>query len=140
MDWAVNEGRQIAAAWAAIRTERDRRKNLGFMCAGRWYHSDAESKTQHLGNKDTARDQLAAGDDQAAPLRDPITNQVIVWKTMDGQFVPLTCGLAIDIVAAGKSAEFKVFAAAETHRAQMMASPDPGAYDFTGGWPAVFGE
>jgi len=127
-----------SAKWGSIKAERDRRKNLGFQCAGHWYHSDVESKTQHLGNKDTARDQIAAGGQPADSLRDPITNQPIVWKTMSGQFVPLTCALAIDIVAAGKSAEFATFAAAEMHRAQMLASPDPDAYDFSAGWPAIF--
>lgn len=146
---ADNSGHPILAArpalspeeiWGFIKAERDRRKILGFQCAGHWYHSDAESKTQHLGNKDTARDQIAAGALMDDPLRDPITNQPIIWKTMSGVFVPLTCGLAIDIVAAGKSAEFQVFSAAEMHRAQMVASPDPAAYDFFVGWPAVFGE
>lgn len=124
--------------WDAIKAERDRRKSLGFQCAGHWYHSDGESKTQHLGNKDTARDQIAAGAQPEDPLLDPISGQAIIWKTMSGQFVPLTCALALDIVAAGKSAEFQVFAAAEMHRAQMLASPDPAAYNFSAGWPAIF--
>ncbi|UCV02307.1 DUF4376 domain-containing protein [Dechloromonas denitrificans] len=128
----------ILSTWSRVKAERDRRKNLGFQCSGHWYHSDVESKTQHLGNKDTARDQIAVGGQAIDPLRDPVTNQTIAWKTMSGQFVPLTCGLAIDIVAAGKSAEFSVFAAAEMHRAQMLASPDPSSYDFSAGWPETF--
>ena len=32
----------------------------GVQVGGKWYHTDAASKLHHRGNKDTARDQLAA--------------------------------------------------------------------------------
>lgn len=130
-----------AAAWERIKAERDRRAEAsGFVVVTKWYHSDGTSKLQHLGNKDTARDQLAAGGTMASALLDPVGGQQIVWKTMDGTFVPLTCQLAFDIVKAGKGAEFAHFKAAETHKAAMEASADPAAYDFkSAGWPATFG-
>lgn len=46
--------------WDAIKAERDRRKAGGFKVGALWFHSDADSRIQHLGLKDNARDQLAA--------------------------------------------------------------------------------
>ena len=128
-----------AAVWENIKAERDRRtEQSGFQVGGKWYHSDAKSKLQHLGNKDTARDQIAAGGTMADPLRDPLSGQPIPWKTMDGSWQPLTVQLAFDIVNAGKAAELAHHAAAERHRAAMEAAADPAAYDFSTGWPPAF--
>lgn len=127
-----------AQMWERIKGYREVQKSAGFAACGKWLHSDPESKLQHMGNKDTARDQLAAGGVTSDALLDPETGQQIVWKTMDGSWLPLTCQHAIDIVAAGKSAEFSRHKAAEVHKAQMLAAPDPAVYDFSGGWPAVF--
>jgi hypothetical protein len=127
--------------WEQIKAERDRRtQSSGFLVGAKWYHSDPASKVQHLGNKDTARDQLAGGGAMADPLLDPVTGQQIVWKTMSGAWQPLTCQLAFDVVKAGKGAEFAHYQAAEAHRVAMEASADPAAYDFSGGWPPAFGE
>uniref|UniRef100_UPI002FC852FA hypothetical protein n=1 Tax=Devosia sp. TaxID=1871048 RepID=UPI002FC852FA len=35
--------------WPQIKAERDRRKALGVLAAGNWYHSDADSRIQQLG-------------------------------------------------------------------------------------------
>ena len=119
--------------WELIKAERDRRKSEGgFTCAGKWFHSDDRSLAHHSGNKDTARDQMAAGGVMTDPLRDPLTLTVISWKTMDGSFIPLTCQLTFDIVCAAKCQELNNHLAAETHRANMEASPVPGEYDFSG--------
>ena len=127
------------AIWENIKAERDRRtEQSGFQVGGKWYHSDAKSKLQHLGNKDTARDQIAAGGTMADPLRDPLSGQPIPWKTMDGSWQPLTVQLAFDIVNAGKAAELAHHAAAERHRAAMEAAANPEAYDFSTGWPPAF--
>ena len=73
-------------------------------------------------------------------LLDPETGAKIPWKTMDGTFTPMTCQLAFDIVKAAKSGELATFAAAETHRVAMEASADPASYDYSGGWPKIYGE
>lgn len=127
-----------ASVWGLIKDERDRRKNGGFRAAGKWFHSDAGSKLQHLGNKDTARDQLAAGGTMADPLLDEETGRQIDWKTMDGSWLPLTCQRAFDVVRAGKASEFAHHTAAEIHQAAMESCADPAAYDFSGGWPEIF--
>lgn len=127
------------AIWENIKDDRDHRSaHSGVQIGGKWYHTDAASKLHHLGNKDTARDQIAAGGTMADALRDPLTGQQIVWKTMDGSWQPLTVQLAFDIAAAVKAAELAHHAAAEQHRAAMAAAADPAAYDYSGGWPPAF--
>jgi hypothetical protein len=131
---------QIDAMWALIKARRDSRKAGGAKVGDKWFHTDDSSKTQHLGNKDTARDQLEAGGSMADPLRDPETLEIIRWKTMDGSFVAMTVQLSFDIVKAVKKLEFSTFAMAEIHRAAMQASEAPEDYDFSGGWPLIYGE
>lgn len=123
--------------WERIKSERSKRWASGFAHAGHWWHSDEASRLQYLTNKDTARDQLDEGDTREAPLRNLATGEQVIWKAMDG-LVPLTVGLALDVAKAAKVHEAQVFAAAEQHRAAVMASDDPYAYDYSGGWPAIF--
>ena len=126
--------------WREIQQIRDRRFQLGFQCAGFWFHSDGNSKIQHLANKDTARDQMAAAFNATDPLLDPTSGGPIVWKTMGGAFVPLTLQLALDIVAANKAFEMATFARAEALRNEVNNASDPYAIDIAAGWPAVYGE
>jgi hypothetical protein len=128
--------------WERIKTERDRRKSGGFKVkvgsSNKWFHSDADSRIQHLGLKDKARDLIAGGGAMTDKLT--ILGQTVKWKTMDGSFVDLSAQVAFDIVAAAGDLDAQLFAAAETHKAAMEASADPASYDFSGGWPKSFGE
>lgn len=126
-----------AAKWEAIKLERDRRKAGGFKVGALWFHSDADSRIQHLGLKDKARDLISAGGAMTDNLT--ILGQPVRWKTMDGTFATVTAQLAFDIVAAAVDLDARLFAVAETHRAAMEAAADPAAYDFSAGWPATFG-
>ncbi len=110
--------------WNRIKAERDRRKESGgFHVGTKWYHSDTASRIQQLGLV-----MMGAG----IPPN-------LQWKTMDGTFITMTQTLAGQIFATAAASDMAVFAAAETHRVAMEASNDPSAYDFSGGWPAVFG-
>ena len=102
----------------------------------KWYHSDTESRIQHLGLKDQARDLLAVGQPDTTRLQK--LGQDVRWKTMDGSFIYLTVKHAFDIVAAVGDLDALAFTAAETHRVAMEASADPASYDFSAGWPATF--
>lgn len=54
--------------------------------------------------------------------------------------VPLAkTGYAVTFDAAAASDQ-AIFAVAETHRVAMEASADPASYDYSGGWPKVYGE
>ncbi len=131
-----------ASKWDAIKAERDRRKSGGLKVkvgnVYKWFHSDADSRIQHLGLKDKARDLIAGGGTMTDKLT--ILGQTVKWKTMDGSFVDISAQVAFDIVAAAGDLDAQLFAAAETHKAAMEASGDPASYDFSTGWPKVFGE
>lgn len=116
-----------AQAWASIKAHRERLSDQGgykvvVNGVDKWFHSDAKSKTQQLGL-------VIAG--AAVPA--------IQWKTMDGTFVTMSQALAGAIFQAAAAQDAAIFTKAEQHKAAMEASPDPLAYDFSGGWPATFG-
>lgn len=110
-----------AAKWEEIKAERDRRKTAGVRVAGRTFHSDADSRIQQLGL-------VMLGASIPAGLQ---------WKTLDGTFVTMTQQLAQQVFAATAASDQAIFAVSEAHRVAMLASIDPAAYDFSGGWPEV---
>jgi hypothetical protein len=128
--------------WERIKSERDCRKSGGIKVkvgsVYKWFHSDADSRIQHLGLKDKARDLIAGGGQMTDKLT--ILGQTVKWKTMDGSFVEITAQLAFDIVSAAGDLDAQLFATAEAHKAAMEASADPASYDFSAGWPKSFGE
>lgn len=125
-----------AEKWYAIKAKRDAIKAGGVKVGTKLYHTDTESRIQHLGLLEKARAARAAGGTDATRLQ--ALGQDIKWKTMDGSFIYLTVKHAEDIFAAVTDLDAAAFAAAETHRAAMEASADPAAYDFSVGWPATF--
>lgn len=111
--------------WEVIKAERDRRTDQGGYKVGtKWFHSDQKSRAQQLGL-------VLLGASIPANLQ---------WKIMDGTFVTMTQQLAGQVLAAAAASDQAIFAAAEAHRQAMEASADPAAYDFSTGWPKVFGE
>lgn len=110
--------------WPQIKAERDRRKALGVLADGNWYHSDADSRIQQLGL-------VLMGSTMPAGIQ---------WKTMSGSFVEMTPALASQIFAATAALDQAIFAAAEGHRLAMEAAANPADYDFSGGWPAYYEE
>ena len=113
-----------ARAWDAIKAERDRRKSGGVKVGAKWFHSDDGSRIQQIGL-------VMMGASIPANLQ---------WKTMDGTFITMTQTLASQVFQAVAASDQAIFAAAETHRAAMEASADPASYDFSTGWPKVYGE
>lgn len=114
-----------AAKWDAIKAERDRRTEQGGYKVGtKWFHSDQKSRGQQLGL-------VLLGASIPANLQ---------WKTMDGSFVTMTQQLAGQVLAAAAASDQAMFAAAEAHKVAMEASADPASYDYSGGWPKIYGE
>lgn len=118
---------------ASIKSERDRRSEAGCQVAGNWFHNDLKSRTQweRMANRATTLE-------DADPYL--VDSEQVAWKTMSGAFVPLTAGLIRQVVDAFEVQEVVTFKAAEIHRTAMEASTDPASYDFSEGWPKVFGE
>lgn len=117
-----------AARWEAIKAHRDMLSDSGGYSvtvsgAPKWFHSDNKSKIQQ----------------QALVMLGASIPAGLQWKTMDGTFVAMTQALAGQVFAAAVAQDSAIFAAAETHRAAMLQAADPDAYDFSGGWPAVYG-
>lgn len=114
-----------SSMWKKIKTERDRRTEIGgFNVGTKWYHSDSPSRIKLLSL-------VLMG------LNIPPNLQ---WKTMDNTFITMTPTLAGKIFGAAASNDIAIFTAAETHKATMELSSDPSNYDFTTGWPTTFGE
>lgn len=114
------KGRQ----WNAIKAERDRRKAGGVKVGAKWFHSDDGSRIQQISL-------VMMGADIPANLQ---------WKTMDGSFITMTQALASQVFQTVAANDQAVFTAAETHRVAMEASADPASYDYSGGWPKIYGE
>lgn len=122
-----------SAVWEKIKSERTARMSGGSKVGSKWFHTDNDSRIQHLGLKDSARDILAVGGAMSDPIE--INGQQIQWKTMDGTWTPMTCQLSFDIVNADKNLDAALDAVVETHRVSMMAAEDPDGYDYSAGWP-----
>jgi hypothetical protein len=108
--------------WLEIKAKRDALQGSGVKVGTHWYHSDVSSRVQQLGL-------LLFG--ASLPTG-------IMWKTLDGAFVPMTPTLAQQIFQASAASDMAIFAVAEHHKAMMTASPSPTTYDFSGGWPATY--
>ena len=112
------------AKWKEIQAYRDIRKTMGTKVGAKWYNSDDFSRIQQLGL-------VMMGANMPANIQ---------WKTMDGTFILMTPQLAQQIFFAVATLDMQNFAVAEQHRQLMMQSPNPDVYDFTTGWPKVYGE
>ena len=126
-DPAVVLAQQRDQVWERIKAYRERLSDTGgyeVTVGGvtKWFHSDLKSKTQQIAL-------VVAGAGVPA----------VPWKTMDGTFVTMSQAWAVAIFAAASAQEAAIFATAEAHRGAVMASAEPLAYDWTGGWPAVYG-
>ena len=113
-----------AHKWEAIKAERDRRKAGGVNVGAKWFHSDDGSRIQQMGL-------VMMGSSIPANLQ---------WKTMDGTFITMTQTLASQVFQAVAASDQAIFAVAEQHKAAMEASADPASYDYSTGWPKIYGE
>lgn len=110
--------------WREIQVIRDTRKSSGVKIGAHWFHSDDTSRIQHIGL-------VMMGANLPANL---------MWKTLGGQFVVMTAQLAQQIFMSIAANDQLIFVKAEQHRAAMMKASNPNLYDYTGGWPPIFGE
>lgn len=119
------------SVWDQIKAERDRHileggYHITINEVVKWFHSDVKSRTQYITIVNTG-----------------VTNPTLAienWKTMDGSFVTMTVDLANSLLLHAVTQEAAIFAAAEQHKAAAFALADPSTYDFSTGWPLVYGE
>lgn len=131
--WVMNSQKAQAAIWESIKAERDRRSEAGCLVAANWFHNDLKSRSQweRMANR-------ASTQDDVEPYL--VGGEQVAWKTMSGAFVLLTAGLIRQVVDGFEVQEVVTFKAAEIHRVAMEASADPAAYDYSTGWPKIYGE
>lgn len=119
----ANQAAATEAAWERIKAERDRRKFAGVKVGAHWFHSDDSSRIQQL----------------ALVMMGSAIPAGLQWKTLTlttpPVFVEMSPALAQGIFQATAASDAAIFAAAETHRIAMEASPNPESYDFNTGWP-----
>jgi len=117
--------------WLYVKEERDRRMGDGVKVAienvDHWFYTDLWSRTQYV-LLDSQGVRLGAQEDDI----------VDEWKTMAGDYVPITYAMLHDIIDAGIAQEKAIFKQAELHRQAINASSTPETYDYTTGWPATF--
>jgi hypothetical protein len=129
--WISNEWLYVATlaerqenAWEAIKRFRDARQAGGVKVGLKWFHTDVDSRIKQIGL-------VMMGANIPANLN---------WKTMDGTFTVMTPTMASQIFGSVAAFDQATFAKAEQHKAAMLASATPEAYDFSTGWPAIYGE
>ena len=110
--------------WAQIKAERDKRKEGGVLVEGKWFHSDDASRIQQLSL-------VLLGDNIPKGLQ---------WKTMDGSFIEMDANLAKKVFDAQVLNDQTLFAIAQQHKAGVDASVVPSNYDYSTGWPKIYGE
>lgn len=121
-----------AQAWENIQAKREQFKYEGGVKVGsNWFSSDKDSIGLYNSLVNIA-------------ARNALPDAYVMraqWRTMvDGVVQDMTPALAGQILAAGLAQFAAIDDAAQTHKAAMLASADPVAYDFSGGWPPVFGD
>lgn len=132
-----------AEKWEEIKKYRDERKFKGIYVSQKWFHNDADSRTQWLGLKDKARDVINNGGtvNTVLTINHPTYGVVpIQWNTMDGSLIAVTVQLAFDVVEKTGDLDGIFYGVALYHKGQLYASNDPGNYNYKIGWPAIFGE
>ena len=113
-----------ADVWELIKAKRTQANAGGVRVSGHWYHTDPETLAQYSVMYAAIAVNSLPGAYVFAPY----------WKTMAGDFRPMTAGLLKGIVAMGMRNATLNFANAERHRARMVATRLPHLYDYSTGW------
>lgn len=139
-DPAVVLAARRAVVWERIKAHRRHLGETGGYAVmvgavEKWFQSDPKSQVQQLGLARKADRVEAADGDMDAQF----AGASGLWKTFDNSFVAMTANVAHAVFDAAEAQDGALFACAEQHRMALYAAPDPDAYDWSTGWPAVYG-
>lgn len=124
---AADRSAAISAKWQAIKAKRDSlRFDGGVLVQGHWFLTTAIAQNEY-----NSLFLLGVNLPASAVLR-------ANWRTMSGATVDMTVGLVSEILSAGFAKIAAIDDAAQAHKAALEAAANPGAYDFSAGWPAVY--
>lgn len=130
--WEIDESKReeyLARAreevWEKIKQRRSESIETGVYHARlqKWFHTDSEAQ----------RNYALMGHAISSPLYQPKR-----WKTMDGTFIEMTREVFQDVLALALKKADDDYRNAEIHKAKVMASTDPLAYDYSTGWSAGY--
>lgn len=110
--------------WIQIKAKRSRMNAGGVFVSGDWYHTDSESVAQYS-------IMYASVAVNSLPSSYVFNTR---WKTMDGDFRPMTVTLLKKIINTGMTVAAINFANAERHKAALMVNTSPLTYDYSSGW------
>lgn len=116
--------------WEKIKLEREKRESGGYLVGTTWYHSDSTSLMKY-------NTLLSMAVEKSLPANTVVS---AAWKNMHGTFSPMTVSTLRSIRDVGIMKVAEIYAAAETHRANMELLEDPTTYNYLVGWPTIFGE
>lgn len=108
--------------WIKIMDLRNKIRSSGVKVGTIWIDSDDTSRIQQLAL-------VILGSNLPAN---------IMWKTLNGTFVEMTPTFATQLFMASVVHDQTIYGVAEYHKAAMLASADPGNYDYTTGWPETY--
>jgi len=111
--------------WEKIKQKRSESIETGVYHARlqKWFHTDSEAQ----------RNYALIGHAISSTLYQPKR-----WKTMDGTFIEMTREVFQDVLALALKKADDDYRNAEIHKAKVMASTDPLAYDYSTGWSAGY--
>lgn len=131
----INTHKQVQCdeIWEQIKLDRDARKagGVSWPVNGKeyWFWTDEPTRTQYsLLVNFAARNKLGN--------KDVLDN----WKTMSGEFVPMTVELLYQVIDAGILKEKAIFNMAQMHKQRLYSADNPDAYDWRSGWPPTYNE
>lgn len=113
-----------ADVWVMIKAKRAQMNASGVFVAGDWYHTDAETLAQYA-------IMYAAISVNSLPDFYVFNPR---WKTMSGDFRPMTVALLKRIINTGMRNAAINFAIAERHKAVLQLADVPSKYDYSIGW------
>lgn len=107
--------------WERIKEKRSQSIETGVFHPklNKWFHTDVEAQ----------RNYALLGHAVNSPLYQPKH-----WKTMDGTFTEMTREVFQDVLALALKKADEDYRNAEIHKAKLMLSENPLAYDFSTGW------
>lgn len=111
--------------WEKIKQRRSKSMESGVYHPKlqKWFHTDTEAQ----------RNYALMGHAINSPLYQPKR-----WKTMDGTFIEMTREVFQDVLALALKKADDDYRNAEIHKAKVMASTDPLAYDYSTGWSPAY--
>ena len=122
--WQAAAGNDFVDTWEKVKERRNLANAGGVFVRGHGYHTDLESLHKYaIMYSKIAVDSLA-DDFVFHPM----------WKTISGEFSPMTVSVLKSIINLGMRNVSINFANAERHKAIMKQSPTPATYDYSAGW------